>query len=153
MDEEELFAMDIEAFPDSEKAYLTFQPIPLQDNPEESFEIEVPREETSLVTVLSHLDASPEEEHDTFLSFAQTILGRNVGSAIVPKQRMGNLIDLYCGTPDKNMEAFPGDEEQDPIDFEIVIREKKVLKKAIYLNNRLIEKGTRVVFTHRGRIQ
>lgn len=156
---DEIFSVDVEAFPSKPNIYMSFNSKSADSNLENPFEIEVERSEQALSKLLKQLKPTADGGNplNQYTQMSKEILSTNVGSFNASKKVVGNLIDIYCGTPDKEAVAFPGTTNfpsrrpHEPIFIKVTERVK--LNKESILNGELIEEGTVITFHHKGRIE
>jgi len=144
---DELFNASIEAFPTYDKAFLSFNS--MMDGDDTYYEMEVPREETSLTSLFKrlHILCTPETPCTTFTQFSRDVLNKNVGTFYTKKSDLSNVINSFrSNAPDPN--KVPGKPVDDPINM--FITESFTLKDPILINNKIIPKGKKIYFYYEG---
>jgi hypothetical protein len=145
------YHMNIEAFPSYEKAYISIAPLDPLD--EDFYEMELPREEKALSSLFRKLkvQSEPNVPVENYASFTREVLTRNVGSCYVPKDNVNSVISHFrhnVPAPDKVPDNNQGVKNY----TDLFITESVVLPTDIYVNDKIIKKGTRINFYHEGKL-
>lgn len=157
----DIFTASLEAFPQYNSIYLSLDAVDQKTNPDDFFEIEIDRSKEALKNLLTILDPTyTTERNDEILidtnELCDKALDTGMCSFYTDRQSLGNLVDLYCGSPNKEMNEFPGtgqaDTEYPDKGVNMFITESRTLKKAFWFNEQVLPEGTNLVLKYKGRI-
>lgn len=147
-----MFSGEIDAFPAYERMYVSLYSMedPSEDN--DSYEVELSRDEKTLTSFLTRLRSMPEPgvPCENYAELARSIMQRHAGYFYTDQENIAQIIDRYRKdfTPEHE---FPGGEETPDI-MDFFISESITLKEDTTIDGECIPKGTCMIFHHKGNL-